>query len=272
MISKKRLAGYFKKRWNSIYKNSYAMRMHMKSESLHNLRLDIKKLDALNELLDSTGKMHAVLYSKPLRKFFRHMGRVRSAEINLDIFHEFQYINSELERKLQDLIHREYEILFNNRKELRHELRRLKSRFERSIDEVKNRELFSYCNNLLQELSQFSAMALDTDRLHESRKKIKNLIYTRKLIPRLLLERMPINELYLDQLQESIGRWHDIAVAMQFLAEKKLMNELVYCMLEEEKSASLKCIGEQLSCFDTRSSIIPVNQLPIVHKKPVKHD
>ena len=268
MISKRKLISYFNKRRSSIYKNSRALQAKMESERLHDLRLDLKKLKALNDLLISTGRVRGLTYSRPLKNFFKHIGRLRTAEINLNMFREFQYSHAGIEKDLHYLMQNEYEILCDSREELTNELRKLKRKLRHSIDEVKNREAAAYCNNTLQELNRFYTTSPDTDQLHQSRKKIKNLIYIRKLLSQEMSKSMYMNDEYLGKLQEDIGRWHDITIAMQLLADNKLCNELVFCMPEEEKLSILASIRKTTASFFRSATENPNRQLPVVNEAP----
>jgi CHAD domain-containing protein len=52
------------------------------------------------------------------------------------------------------------------------------------------------------------------DELHQARKKIKTMLYVQKILPPEITERVRLNTDYLDQLQEAIGQWHDVVVAV----------------------------------------------------------
>ena len=82
---------------------------------------------------------------------------------------------------------------------------------------IKTNQVKLYYYKNVEKLRFDFSTPIKEDALHESRKIIKNLLLALKALPKSLQAQLTINKKYLDDLQDKIGKWHDMIVTLEML-------------------------------------------------------
>ena len=100
------------------------------------------------------------------------------------------------------------------------------------FQDIKDKDIVCLYKNRLKKLGHsFPSKNNNTERWHNNRKKIKNLLYFYEVLPKSLLQKLQLNIAYLDRLQNAIGLWHDIFSIEELLrkegfTDKKMLGKL----------------------------------------------
>jgi len=119
---------------------------------------------------------------------------------------------------------------------------------------MKNDDIQLYYRNNLNKLTEHFSFPINETLLHKSRKIIKDLLYPLKLMPTSLVNKLNLNESYLDYLQENIGSWHDAVITLQLLDNNNLQQHANYQLLCKQKEAIAATIKQ--SCIDFDKKVI----------------
>jgi CHAD domain-containing protein len=181
-----------------------------KYKVLHKLRLEIKKITALINLLEYCRQMPLnPLQLKNLNKIFRLAGKVRSYKINKKIIAAFG------DDSMRHLTGK------NAAKAAKNKLRDAGKKYQRRMQQLNNtvseqmavinqQNLNAYLEGQLQHITSFQVNP-HTVTLHALRKHIKEILNLYPLADGAMMP--PIKKIQLarlDKLQDAIGQWHDI--------------------------------------------------------------
>src|ERR1700749_3382634 len=87
---------YFNDQWDLMQTHFKAFIKTDEQEELHSFRVQVKKLRAMLELLDTNSSgSHLSKDFKPVKKIFKHCGDIRSAYINLQFGVQYKFNNEE---------------------------------------------------------------------------------------------------------------------------------------------------------------------------------
>jgi CHAD domain-containing protein len=183
-------------------------------ETLHTLRVDIKKLRAVDSLVQQLN--HQLGNTQSLKKIFRKAGKIRELQIN-------RQIRLKLSQPTQSEIDRIAKI----EKKLSEKFARKCHSYLRDIDQlnlkvgitdkVQNEKATLDYFHHLQEKAALASAAHDRYSLHQYRKIIKKILYCYEALPMPLKKKVKLNTRFLDQIQNRIGRWHDTLIAIKQL-------------------------------------------------------
>lgn len=215
----KALSKYLKNREDSITTLINKPIHTYTSDTFHELRVEIKKLNAFIDLIkfcatDFKPKKTA----KPFKRLFRQAGKVRELQLQEEMIKKYHtgsslknYITGLKRMRLKE--QQTYFLLLNKKN-----TNRLKNNFPKiisSLPAVTNKKAHKYLeqkNKAIQKLINQST--LQTDHVHELRKQLKNLNYNMKSLS-MEAQNKPSSEK--DDLPELLGEWHDFQVMIQHL-------------------------------------------------------
>src|SRR5215208_5576338 len=103
MLRKKRILKYCSKRWKSMRMSLAVLSISNDQFSVHELRLDCKKINSVANLLNWTSGQEN-FPTKPLRQMVRDAGDTRLAELNLKTLLEHDHKNEALEQEQNVII------------------------------------------------------------------------------------------------------------------------------------------------------------------------
>ena len=209
-------------------------------EAIHDLRLHVKKIKAI-ELLCNAHKEHLTTALKPM---VQKAGEIRTAEMHLQILRAYQYHNPVLEQELIDIVSFGYVNFKKNSETNKAAVRSAKKKWGEQLADISDQKALGFLLLLLEELEDVFRWLLQEKDLHETRKKIKHLLYVYRFLPHHLLDKVEIDEAHLDKLQEKIGDWHDLEMTLLFLQQNGLKQEPVYRRIKKKKEPLLEEIKE----------------------------
>ena len=218
--------------------------------AVHELRLHSKKINSVINLLNWAGGQE-MFSTKPLRKMVSEAGNTRLAELNLKTLQELGYKNEDIEHEQNKIIEKGYSLLRKRIKAYEKNIGVVEQKFASSVFDVKNKQVLIFFLTVINQLSIDFFWPIDRNKLHENRKKIKDLIYVYKILPENLQRKIALNMDYLDRLQEQIGIWHDLELALVFLNEQQLDNEPVYVSIKEKQAGLYELIKMEVQVFDS---------------------
>lgn len=238
MLKKKRQQKRFKATEESLLAHLTAFISTQDPEALHHFRLQVKKRKALLLYLQNT---HREAYTsgrlKTLQSIFKHAGRIRSAQITLSLLEHYALADTVYRNDLETTEKKETDQFCARGKGYVKVIKELKETLCQEFQDIPDKSIETLFQKQLKKLTRFfSRPILGDEELHKVRRKIKNLLYLYKLLPRKLTRRIKWNNGYLDQLQHAIGEYHDIIQLLEFLKNRGYSNEKVLADIQEEKS------------------------------------
>jgi CHAD domain-containing protein len=212
MLTKKRQRQYITEKEQHWLKELVVFNESRDEKALHRLRLEIKKVRALVELAKVRSGNRAGAHFSELKKMFREAGVIRDAVSQVRYLEERNLLTSEH----KDQQTRSIQLAANDFAAHIHRYRKKGKKASRRLKtEIKPIQTGRIQRWFAREIIRTGILLGSTcDELHEARKRIKTLLYIHKLLPAAITQRVLLNTDYLDQLQESIGQWHDAVVAI----------------------------------------------------------
>ncbi len=210
MISSIKQKNFFLKKCSTIATALENFCLTGDNEEIHRLRVEFKKVRALNSLIKECCKNSAIPAEFSNAKIvYRRAGIVRDAFISL------QHAGVAGQDHAQAEFHRHASDEFCRRKELHIKiLADWRDSVSDKFENISNGRISAYYSKWLNRLSD-SFIMLDEDELHENRKIIKRLLYLYPLLNQKLKDSICLNTEYMDSLQEEIGKWHDTLIARE---------------------------------------------------------
>ncbi|CAN5164565.1 hypothetical protein BH11BAC6_BH11BAC6_10330 [soil metagenome] len=216
------LEKYFALRVKNLFNHLHDFELNGDESSLHDMRVEIKKLRAIVRFLGSV--YHKQQLKKPahlLRAIFQKAGEIRESQLlqqwlQKNQYHaiEHTYFPSE---KLDFLIEqfRKNEVQYKDDfKEIIESL----SKFVHSTNEILAEQYFIDLNAQVEKLCRKNLPHADW---HELRKLIKQRIYAYNWV-RHEEKTEDTNFHYYNKLQEQIGLWHDIEIIKDNFSQKQV--------------------------------------------------
>lgn len=191
-------------------------------ETLHQLRVTLKKLKAVLQYLRSVHTSKTKKSKQSLQLLFHAAGAVRELQLRKQWLQVNKYETliaaAQLTHQQQD-----EENLFIERSEDWHAiLKKLKAKLHRLTADADHEQLLKYILPLKEEIEQFSFSGTTTD-WHAFRKQVKQLLYAQHWITDTeKLKLLPVKESKrLDVVQQQIGNWHDLVDLFNWLQEQQ---------------------------------------------------
>lgn len=255
MLKKKKQDEYFKKRWNSVLFHLQAFREYGDTEELHRVRVDIKRMKALL-LLDEKqfeGKKFQHHF-KRITELFKQAGKVRTAQVNLELMDHYQITNEKTEKEQTEILVRESEKLFSDLDRYLNFLKSKPTFFLNHFSKMENREIRHKVKRQLGQLNKTFHHHVPAEELHECRKLLKRLIYVHDILPTDLINELNLRTEYLKKLEELIGKWHDTIVAIELVGKNAKDKNLIH-KIHSEGQKQLKAIHVETKNFKQKSFI-----------------
>jgi CHAD domain-containing protein len=239
-MKKKEEAKHLEKEWNemNIYLKSFLETGDQ--EALHRFRVQIKKLRAMLTLFEDTSSQPGLLKEfKPVRKIFKSAGQIRDAHINLQLSELYELKNETFEASQKKIIEEGTNEFRQSGKKFTKNIRTAYKQLVKQLQGIENNSITDYYKKQLQQIAANLAVSGFTEDMHTNRKLIKILVYNHKFAEKALNGSLHFNTVYLDKLQESIGKWHDNIVAAQLFSSPELNDKPVVSKIKQ-KNASIK--------------------------------
>ena len=252
MVKKKQLSKFLHKRWDAIADTMNHICEVCNQETLHQIRVNAKKIKALLQLLNACSKHEKTFSAKRLKGLFHHAGEIRTAQLNEAMFTEYQLPCNNLKEEQHSIIVHESKVLCERSASYSNDIKKLERKFTQKLTRIKDKKILSYYNQNLETLSFNFTAPIDPDVLHDSRKLIKNLLYALKALPSSLVQKLNLNENYLDNLQDLIGQWHDAEITLAMLMKTGNDMDAGYEELALRKQKLFEAIQHLTESFNIR--------------------
>ncbi len=218
------LLNYSDKCFQSLISNLLNVGDGCSIESVHKLRLSIKRLRTLFKILDySDSATKKTKLQKRIDSLFLYSGYLRDIHVQIDLIRIYRdQIEEVVDTFVSSLINEEKEIKKRYEKEKvkinPFEIVLLNQRLDNTIEELSDSMIENYLRTKIEE--QFLLMSrridenLDENNLHRIRIMLKELIYTLSIIKKekIKLKYSQSFVTSLNNLQQKLGRWHDLKV------------------------------------------------------------
>jgi len=223
----KALQQYFKERVIAIEVLLKKSGKKFTKEDFHELRVEIKKLRALIELLAfSTKNFESKIIFKPVKKIFNQAGKVREIQLEKTSFNRYKE-HSQVKAYLQKLHPKELKAKKNFSavyKTAPYRLAKMYAHIIPAIKKVDGRDVKKYTAGKEKEIKKLlHSKKLKSPQVHELRSMLKEWHYNIKSLDLKTSDNAFKNA---DSLQDLIGKWHDIRMIKRNLAQaaKKQMS------------------------------------------------
>jgi CHAD domain-containing protein len=232
MLKAKKQRDAFNTAWENLTDYLWCFYYDRDPSAVHQARVAIKRMKAQLLMFQALGDAADMppAFDK-VQKIFKHLGRIRSAQIHLARLDGYGMTKSEYGRKLHYIQTIETRRFADRYRGYTQELKKSFDVLEAGFSDLENALVANLIRKELRAVDRFFEKPYKyAEDLHDIRKRIKNLLYVYPVLPKELRNKLQLNTIYLDQLQEAIGKWHD---AHDVLEELRSMGYKEVKVLEE---------------------------------------
>ena len=216
----KQLIKYGNKRFTLLNAGLKKYKQHAKPEHLHEVRVELKKIKTLvNLLLFNSKQFDIATYYKPLKQIFKQAGLIRDSDVLHQLFKDHK-----LERFEKAVIPKTKEqkktiAKFHKKTgQYKKTTKQIHKKIEKYFAHINSEDLKKYILKTEQQLCEKLFQKFNTDELHPIRKLIKELIYLSQITNE--ENNLQKIETY-DKLQDTIGNWHDKIVLIDLFQKNQ---------------------------------------------------
>jgi CHAD domain-containing protein len=208
----KQLKKYGKKRFHKLEKNLISFSPDHADESLHDIRVEIKKIKSLLRLISFiNSKFDFRSAYKPFRKIFRAAGKIRDMQVSEHLLQQYGKHQSVNAQNISELV-----IQFEN--DVAKYLKSVRKKANVIIKELKSigpDYYHEYLHNIRRQFQKLLPESVHAENLHDLRKQAKELIY-------ILTAGGETGDFTnrLSVLEQMIGEWHDKKVLSEWLQQQ----------------------------------------------------
>jgi CHAD domain-containing protein len=243
-MKKKTGKGYFNELWELMVAHLDSFLKSGDQEKLHQFRLQVKKLRALLVLLDAASPKNRLSKDfKPVKSIFKHCGVIREAYINLQLSANYGLKNEEFILEQVNAMERGIKEFGESSKRYFKTIKVVHKKLEESLGTIDDDSINEFYKTQLEQIAQLLGAAQFDDRLHDCRKKVKILLYNRKIAAKALEGALNVDNGYLDKLQGRIGDWHDNTLAMELFSALESIDKAIITRIKKEDTRLKKSIN-----------------------------
>lgn len=239
----KTLEAYAEARVRAILRALEKYHQFQETDSLHRLRVEIKKLKSILLILEHADKrFDAHEEYIALRNIFRKAGQIRQPAVMQELLmaHGMEVPLGRLgdSQKAKDKF-RSHTPLFMTRVE------KLGKRILPRWKHVRRKEISGYMKSLLKKVRKSFVPSMKTAQLHTTRKRLKKVVYLSRLTKQLSKKEVQ----FYASLEAAIGSLHDKQVLLEFLGslprrEVTVQTRPIRLQVEAEREAISKLAGK----------------------------
>ncbi|MDB5131412.1 MAG: hypothetical protein JWR02_1161 [Mucilaginibacter sp.] len=255
IMKKKQEAKYLDKEWKELDSRLKAFLQSGDQEELHQFRVQTKKLRALLNLLEHASRQHGLLKEfKPVRKIFKYAGHIRDAYTNLQLSSRYAVKNETFKAGQQRIIE---EGTLEFREKAKKHIKKIDDAYKqlkKQLPHVDNSAIAEFYKKQLEQIADSLETPRFTEDMHTNRKLIKILMYNRKLADKALNGSFKFNTGYLDQLQNSLGEWHDNIVAAELFSSPEVDDKHAATLIKKKNNNIKRKIRSLASDFMNKAT------------------
>ena len=218
MISEKnRLNNYVLDLLEAINHNLSAYKKDKDPECLHNLRVNIKKINAIFSFTEKIYKEKND--TSLLMPLFKKAGKIREMQIHIRLLSAVPQFPESLitELKMQeDTLIRQF---FKNASLYKTHISDFREKASLSEKLPDKKTIIKYFEKESRKAKSILQNA-DREGMHRFRKKIKILMYMYDVLPLSMKNKIELNEAEINKQQKSVGDWHDTNSILNFLSDE----------------------------------------------------
>lgn len=243
----KTLIKYLSKREKMILRVLATPRSRYTKLTFHNLRIELKKLNALFEILGyCSPEFKRKGYFKPFKILFKQAGKVRELQITEALLNQHvaedsltqfgQYITMQMQ-KAED-------VFFSlTTKSKRAKLKKQLQKTEPFTLQAKRKKILNYLEKERKKIENLmTAENIPTELVHTLRKRIKTYNYNRRILEKSDLSKKIFST---DHLSDLLGQWHDLRITLGYIQSMKksavVKPEESAQLLEGERKMTVEC-------------------------------
>jgi CHAD domain-containing protein len=247
---------YFNELWDEMESSLHHFLEDGEQEKLHRFRVQIKKIRALLLLLDTALYQKTLSKKfKPVRKIFKQGGVIREAYINIQLSSHYELKNEDFIQEQVDAMEKAIIEFRDNGKKFFKTIKDVHDELETELQAIDDDQVSEFYKKELEQIALVLSTNQFDDELHNCRKRIKNLVYNRKIAGKALEDSsLDLNSEYLDKLQGLIGEWHDTILAIQLFSLPELNARPVVTRIKRHHSRLQQSIRKLSADFWKRAT------------------
>ncbi len=237
------LTSYVSDHLNSIEQNLSEFVKGRQSESLHRLRVDLKKINAVYSFATYVYKKKCS--TAGLKPIFKDAGSIREVQVNIALLSSFPHPPKRLIAKLkkeEDTLTEAFIKDYSLHVKCLKDFRKKYSLPKKAID---NERIIKY----FEKMKEVSLDGKDADDMHKYRIRIKRMMHVYFMLPVKTQMKTNLNIESIEQLQQELGDWHDMHTAIHFLSGETVPKRAAEHILKlrEEETVLFETLKGKLS-------------------------
>lgn len=251
--AKENLSVYCSKRAINIKNILAILPGEYRKEEFHQLRIEIKKLNAILELIScSCNNFKKNKYFKPFKKIFIQSGKIRELQLEESLLEKYntrkiEEVLLKVKRDIKKEQKKFYQLITKIKKR---KIKRIFKKIVLCLETISDKKVNDFIEGGKSKISRLTMdCPLDENNLHELRKSLKRDFFSRDSLN--LRDRNKREEE--DNLQELIGNWHD-SETMSNLIEKSIIKKKInteeltqLIQIDEEIGVSRRLLFEKIN-------------------------
>ena len=237
MLNKKEQQKFLRNRGDNMMRYLKDFELRQDPEDLHQLRVEVKKLKGFLALSG-----HCTVKQKltsEAKQVFKQAGMIRTAQLNLEFIKEYHLRSKQFKSEQESIVLVQTQQFSSSAKAYRKFIKKNIDTITKKLKPIHDKCILGWYRNNIAILRQVCER-FDRSELHEGRKTIKDLLHVHGMLDKSINSSLKLNIEYLEQLQEAIGKWHDVEASYIMLTQAKLKNKKV---LDTFKKGSVKTLA-----------------------------
>ena len=225
MLSRKKQKKYLTKNERDLLVQLQIFSESGNADALHRIRLDVKKVKAFAQMVRAcsdkkmSGNKRIFKDLGLLKKMYRQAGKVRDATNTIKLLGQQHWVPAAFTAEQDKLRISAADEFRQQVGEYRKKGKKAGRQLLKDVNAIHTSCIRDWYAGQLIRIGVL--LTASGDQLHEARKKIKELLYVEKVLPSGLVESLRLDKGYLDELQEAIGNWHDMALIVATYAGRE---------------------------------------------------
>ena len=225
-MKKKEEYKYLDKLWKKMERQFKAFTQSEDPGKLHRFRVQVKKIRSFLTMLESDTKNKQLLKEfKPVEKIFKSAGVIRDAFLHNMQAKEHKIKQPELYEEQDKIQQKETRKLLSKRKKHLAKMKAVKKKLRKKLHPVPADEIKTFFKTQLDNTQRLLGKHDFSERLHNGRKMLKHLMYNEHLVHDGFGKDLNINFNYVDELQDTLGQWHDNKLMLEYFSGKEPNNK-----------------------------------------------
>jgi CHAD domain-containing protein len=204
--------------WQGMQRHFYLFLNGGEMNDLHQMRIHIKKINALVLLNAYThGSREIIRNFKPIKDLFREAGKIRVLHVNLNILKQVEKENSLFGKKLSRQIEKKTKGFLKKRKKWIQTIQNTFPNIDSQISNCSEKRFIRYIKTQVKK----AQTEFQKEEFHEARKRIKLVLNLFEFLPKISADSLKLNLVYMDQLQDRIGKWNDLNENIKMIKDRE---------------------------------------------------